>query len=144
MSKKSTTTRITVDLDNPPDGGTDWERLAAMTDEEIEANAKSDPDCRPFTKEELAGFRRAPSVRRARENCGMTQAEFAEKFGLSIATVRDWEQKRFLSDHVARALLRIIEKYPQESQDAMLSARQRALRTAEQAEHEPDAAAAPS
>ena len=142
--KEQSTTRITIDFDDPPDGGTDWERLERMTEEEINAAAESDRDCQPSTPEQLAKFRRAPSVRRARENCGMTQAEFAEKFGLNIATVRDWEQKRFLSDHVARALLRIIEKYPQESQDAMLSARQRALRTAEQAEHEPDAAAAPS
>lgn len=123
MSEKSTTTRITVDFDSPPEGGTDWERLAAVTDEEIMANAETDPDCRPFTKEELTGFRRAPSARRAREACGMTQEGFAEKFGLSIGTVRDWEQDRHVPDRAARALLRIIEKYPVEAQAAMLPRR---------------------
>lgn len=38
------------------DGGdlTDWARLDAMTEEEIEANALSDPDNPPLTDEQLA------------------------------------------------------------------------------------------
>jgi hypothetical protein len=38
----------------PMKGETDWERLANMTEEEIEANALSDPDNPPMTEEELA------------------------------------------------------------------------------------------
>ena len=34
---------------------TDWDRLAAMTEEEIEANALSDPDNPPLTDRQLAG-----------------------------------------------------------------------------------------
>ena len=37
-----------------PEGRTDWERLRNMTEEEIEANALSDPDNPPMTEEELA------------------------------------------------------------------------------------------
>ena len=33
---------------------TDWQRLAGMTDEEIEANARADPDNPPLTTDELA------------------------------------------------------------------------------------------
>ena len=32
---------------------TDWARVDAMTDEEVEANALSDPDNPPWTEEEL-------------------------------------------------------------------------------------------
>lgn len=35
-------------------GKTDWERLRAMTEEEIEANALSDPDNPPWTEEDFA------------------------------------------------------------------------------------------
>jgi hypothetical protein len=38
---------------------TDWARLASMTEEEIEANALSDPDNPPMTEEELARMRPA-------------------------------------------------------------------------------------
>jgi len=42
-------------LDSPPPSRTDWERLRAMSDEEVEANALSDPDNPPATPEQLAG-----------------------------------------------------------------------------------------
>jgi uncharacterized protein (DUF4415 family) len=38
-------------------GKTDWARLDAMTEEEIEANALSDPDNPPWTDEELKSAR---------------------------------------------------------------------------------------
>ncbi len=40
----------------PADGGTDWARVLAMTEEEIERNAAEDPDNPPLTAEELAGL----------------------------------------------------------------------------------------
>jgi uncharacterized protein (DUF4415 family) len=40
--------------DEMPEGQTDWERLDAMTDEEIQANAESDPDNPPWTEEDFA------------------------------------------------------------------------------------------
>ena len=43
----------------------------------------------------------------------MTQAEFAEAFGLPISTLRDWEQRRSTPDAPARALLRAIEREPE-------------------------------
>ena len=44
------------------EGATDWERLAAMTDEEVTAAALSDPDAQPLTDEQLSKFRRLPEV----------------------------------------------------------------------------------
>lgn len=40
--------------DEVPEGGTDWERLRAMTDEEVELAAASDPDNPLLSADELA------------------------------------------------------------------------------------------
>ena len=106
-----------------PSSKSDWDRLARMTEEEITAAAESDPDCPPLTAEQLARMRRAPDARKIRESLAMTQVEFARTFGLSVGTVRDWEQHRFVPDRAARALLCIIERYPEQAQAAMLPTR---------------------
>jgi putative transcriptional regulator len=43
---------------------------------------------------------------------GLTQKEFARRYGLDLATVRAWEQKRRSPDSAARSLLKVIEKEP--------------------------------
>ena len=52
-------------------------------------------------------------VRALRTRLGLLQTEFAARFGLSIATVRDWEQGRSKPDRQARILLRVIEAAPE-------------------------------
>lgn len=50
--------RFVLDPANPPQlTEAEWARLDAMTEEEIEANALSDPDNPPLTDEELARLR---------------------------------------------------------------------------------------
>lgn len=51
-------------------------------------------------------------VRRIRIKLGMTQAEFALRFGFPVATVRDWEQKRRRPEGPARAYLKVIDHDP--------------------------------
>jgi putative transcriptional regulator len=110
---KTGTTRVTVKPgDLLPRGDTDWERLDAMTDEEVTAAALSDPDAQPLTPEQLAKMRRVSRVKVLRQRLGMTQAEFAETFHLPITTLRDWEQHRSKPDAPARALLLAIERDP--------------------------------
>ena len=41
---------------------TDYERLKNMTEEEIEENAKSDPDAQPPTEEQMKKFRKVRKV----------------------------------------------------------------------------------
>lgn len=48
-----------------------------------------------------------------RSGLGMSQSAFAKRFGLSVATVRDWEQGRRFPDRTARTLLAVIEKSPE-------------------------------
>ena len=94
-------------------GRTDWARLDAMTEEEIEANALSDPDNPPISDEELARFRRVPNPREIRKRLNLTQEEFAERFHLRLGTIRDWEQGKKQPDSAARVLLWVIEMNPE-------------------------------
>ena len=43
----------------------------------------------------------------------LSQGEFAEKFGFSVATVRNWEQGRRAPRGPARSLLRVIQQEPE-------------------------------
>ncbi len=92
---------------------TDWARLEAMTEEEIEANALSDPDNPPLTDEELARMRPVPNPRRIRERLKLTQEQFATRFEVPLGTLRDWEQGVSYPDSAARTLLRVIEQDPE-------------------------------
>jgi putative transcriptional regulator len=51
-------------------------------------------------------------VQAIRAKLGMSQADFAEAFGVSVATVRNWEQGRRIPRGPARVLLNIIEQEP--------------------------------
>lgn len=97
----------------PIEDRTDWARLDAMSEEEIEANALSDPDNPPLTDEELSRMRRVPNPREIRTRLNLTQEEFAERFFLPLGTIRDWEQGKKRPDSAARVLLRVIERNPE-------------------------------
>ena len=56
------------------------------------------------------------------ERLGLSQGAFAERFGLSPAAIRDWEQHRRQPDPAARVLLLVIAHDP----DAVVKALQRA------------------
>jgi len=51
-------------------------------------------------------------VRAVRVKLKMTQEEFAVRYGLTLARVRDWEQGRSSPDSAARAYLTVIEREP--------------------------------
>lgn len=108
------TTRVTVKRgEAQPRGKTDWRRLDAMTDKEVEAAARSDPDAGPLSRAQLAKMRRVSRVKVLRQRLDMTQVEFAEAFHLPLTTLRDWEQRRSTPDAPARALLLAIERDPE-------------------------------
>ena len=50
-------------------------------------------------------------VRRIREQLGLSQAEFALRFGLELATVQNWEQGRYRPDPAAQLALKMIERH---------------------------------
>lgn len=94
------------------------EPLIPMTEEEIEAAALSDPDALPLTEEQLARAKPVPRVKTLRRALQLTQEEFAQRFGLSLATVRDWEQGRTQPDQAASTYLDVIARAP----DAVIAA----------------------
>lgn len=48
-----------------------------------------------------------------RKRLNLSQDKFAARFGLSAATVRDWEQKRRRPDRTAVILLKVIDQSPE-------------------------------
>jgi putative transcriptional regulator len=51
-------------------------------------------------------------VGKVRGKVGLSQHEFARTFGVSVGTLRNWEQKRVRPDGPARVLLTVIDRDP--------------------------------
>jgi putative transcriptional regulator len=52
-------------------------------------------------------------VRKIRRQLKLSQGEFAAKFGIPAATIRDWEQNRRRPEGAARVLLKVIKEEPE-------------------------------
>jgi putative transcriptional regulator len=76
------------------------------------ATVEYDPDCLPLTDERLSRMKRVPRVKSLRRALGLTQEEFAARYGVPLGTLRDWEQGRTEPDQPARAYLRVIAADP--------------------------------
>ena len=123
MGETIITARVRADgkvVEVLPDGSTkpfedktDWNRLRAMTDEEVIAAARADPDAQPMTPEQLRTARRVPRTRTLRRALALTQEEFAARYHIPIGTLRDWEQGRCEPDQPARAYLTVITHDPE-------------------------------
>jgi putative transcriptional regulator len=60
-------------------------------------------------------------VRAIRQQLGLTQEQFALRFGLDVAALRNWEAGRREPDTAARSYLRVIERAPAQVEDALWS-----------------------
>ena len=58
-------------------------------------------------------------VRGLRERHGLSQSKFAALMGISVGTLRNWEQGRRRPEGSARVLLRVVEKHPDAVFDAV-------------------------
>lgn len=73
----------------------------------------------------------APDVKRIREGYKLSQAQFAALLGISVGTLRNWEQGRRAPEGPARVLLRVAERHPRAVWDVVrpaLSSTRRAVR----------------
>ena len=61
-------------------------------------------------------------VRAVRRRLGLSQSEFAAKFGFQPATLRNWEQGRTRPHGPARVLLTVIARHPEAVEDALRKA----------------------
>lgn len=59
------------------------------------------------------------NVKAIRNRLGLTQAEFCRRFGLSLDTLRKWEQKGREPEGPARAYLKVIAHNPKAVEEAL-------------------------
>ncbi len=59
------------------------------------------------------------NVKAIREKTGMSQQRFCATFGISVGTLRHWEQGLRTPRGAARVLLKVVEKNPQAVIDAI-------------------------
>ena len=58
-------------------------------------------------------------VRALRESLGASQSVFASMLGISVGTLRNWEQGRSYPDAPTRVLLAVIAKHPEAVEDVL-------------------------
>ena len=58
-------------------------------------------------------------VSKVRRRMGLSQTQFALKFGFPPATLRNWEQGRVRPDTPTRVLLAVIAKHPESVEDVL-------------------------
>ena len=102
-------------------GKTAWAKLRATSEDEIERagleeEAELDAEFGPVRDRNAFGSVRVvipgPDVRALRDRMKMSQDEFAARFGISMRTLQQWEQRRRVPDGPARLLLAVIEVAP--------------------------------
>ncbi len=100
--------RFTLDPLRPPTlDAARRRRLETMTDDEIAAAAASDPDNPPLGDDPVF------ILVNLRRRLGLSQADFAARYGIPIGTLRDWEQGRTRPDAAAVAYIRVIDAMPE-------------------------------
>jgi DNA-binding transcriptional regulator YiaG len=68
---------------------------------------------------EVQALEFARRLRKVREHLGLSQSEFALRFGMSLRSLQEWEQARRLPDMAVLAYLRVIERNPKAVQSAL-------------------------
>lgn len=66
----------------------------------------------PLTDDEFQRGYTAMLARRARAETDLSQQAFAERYGIPVASLRDWEQGRRTPDNATQSYLRVIAKMP--------------------------------
>ncbi|MEO3434020.1 helix-turn-helix domain-containing protein [Inquilinus sp. CAU 1745] len=103
----------------------DWTAQDALTDRDIARQIADNPDAAPDMSDwspdgwQIVHPPEIIDVRAIRLRLDMTQKEFAERFGFTIAAIRDWEQGRRCPEGPARSLLLVIEKHPRMVADVL-------------------------
>lgn len=65
--------------------------------------------------------KRAVDVKALRESRGISQEDFAGRYGIDLATLRNWEQGRTTPDGPAMILLQLIERDPEAIEQLLAS-----------------------
>ena len=73
----------------------------------------------------IHGERKEPDSRRIRENYRLSQEKFAHLMGISVVTLRNWEQGRRTPEGSAKVLLKVAAKYPEAVLDVVQNRKSR-------------------
>ena len=108
------TQRVTVDPNTTSLadlGRIDPDRVDATTDDDI---------ARQIAADEAEGMQEtAKFAWRVRKRLGLTQLEFALRIGVSVETIRNWEQGKSSPTGTAQSLLQVLDKAPETSLAAL-------------------------
>ena len=72
----------------------------------------SDPEDRPVSQASLERAQMGRRIRRLRAALGLSQAAFAERYGIPVANIRQYEIGRTMPPPAVRAFLRVIATEP--------------------------------
>lgn len=62
-----------------------------------------------------------PDIKNIRNGFGLTQEQFAAMLGISVRTLRNWEQGRRVPEGPARVLLQVATRHPEAILDVVYS-----------------------
>ena len=74
---------------------------------------KNDPEDRAVSQEGLERGLQARRIRMTRTSLGMSQTEFAVKYGVPVRTLQEWEQARSCPPEFMMKFLKVIKADPE-------------------------------
>ena len=96
---------------------TDWQRIDAMTDEDIARQIAEDPDVAPDMSEALERGEFevvwGMDVEHVRGRTGLDQIAFAGRFGIPLDDLVDWETRGRVPNRTIWTYLKLIEREPE-------------------------------
>jgi putative transcriptional regulator len=84
----------------------------------IEADPR-DPEDRAAGPDEIARGLMGRRIRRLRHRLGLSQAEFARRYGIPVANIRQYEIGRIMPPPAVRAYLSVIAQEPEMAAEAL-------------------------
>ena len=94
-----------------------------MRDEDFRKLTESIKQAGKIRRKEMKPSRtfefKAADIKAIRVNLGKSQVEFALMIGVSVSTLRNWEQGRRRPEGPARALLKIAQENPKAVEDSL-------------------------
>ena len=94
-----------------PAGRVNLRKLEGASEADLEAQQRLDDAA---SAHDAAAF-----AQRVRKRLGLTQLEFSRRIDVSLDTILNWEQGKRSPTGAARALLRVLDKAPEASLEAL-------------------------
>ena len=83
----------------------------------------ADLEDRPVSAEGLAKAREGRRIRRLRNRLGLSQSDFADRYGIPLANIRQYEIGRVMPPPAVRAYLAVIAQEPRITAEAYRKSR---------------------